>query len=246
MTTYLGLGLVILAAILLLAFTFIKRKSLPVFREIAALNRLRKATGLAVEDGTRLHVSLGRGGLITPRGAASLSALSLLRQIGEENSISDRPPVATSGDPLLAVLSQDTLKTAYRAAGVEELFDPTNGRLAGMTPFSYAAGAMSVNSQEQVSTAVLVGDFGPEVGLLTEASERENAALIAAASDPAAQSILFASANEPLVGEELFAMPAYLGADPAQRASLQVQDILRWLVIFALAAAAGLKMAGLI
>lgn len=246
MTQALPLGLVILAAVLLLALTFIKRKSPPAFREIAALARLKKAAGLAVEDGTRLHVSLGRGGLVSPRGAASLSALALLRQIGEQTSISDRPPVATSGDPVLAALSQDTLQAACQSAGVEELFQPTSGRLGGLTPFSYAAGAMTVARQEQVSTDVLMGDFGAEVGLLTEASERENSTLIAATSEPSAQAILFASAAEPLVGEELFAAPAYIGNDPAQRASLQAQDILRWLVILALLAAAGMKMVGLI
>jgi len=246
MTQALPLGLVILAAVLLLALTFIKRKSPPAFREIAALARLKKAAGLAVEDGTRLHVSLGRGGLVSPRGAASLSALALLRQIGEQTSISDRPPVATSGDPVLAALSQDTLQAACQSAGVDELFQPTSGRLGGLTPFSYAAGAMTVARQEQVSTDVLMGDFGAEVGLLTEASEHENSTLIAAASEPSAQAILFASATEPLVGEELFAAPAYIGNDPAQRASLQAQDILRWLVILALLAAAGMKMVGLI
>ena len=246
MTQALPLGLVILAAVLLLALTFIKRKSPPAFREIAALARLKKAAGLAVEDGTRLHVSLGRGGLVSPRGAASLSALALLRQIGEQTSISDRPPVATSGDPVLAALSQDTLQAACQSAGVDELFQPTSGRLGGLTPFSYAAGAMTVARQEQVSTDVLMGDFGAEVGLLTEASERENSTLIAAASEPSAQAILFASATEPLVGEELFAAPAYIGNDPAQRASLQAQDILRWLIILALLAAAGMKMVGLI
>jgi hypothetical protein len=145
---------------------------------------------------------------------------------------------------VLAALSQDTLQAAYQSAGVEELFQPTSGRLGGLTPFSYAAGAMTVARQEQVSTDVLIGDFGPEIGLLTEASERENAALVAAASDPSAQSILFASVSEPLVGEELFAASAYIGADPAQRASLQVQDILRWLIILALLASAILKMVG--
>jgi hypothetical protein len=175
-----------------------------------------------------------------------LSALALLRQIGEQTSISDRPPIATSGDSVLAVLSQDTLQAAYRSAGVEELFEPASARLGGLTPFSYAAGAMMVAHQEQVSTDVLMGDFGVEVALLAEASERENSTLIAATADPSAQSILFASATEPLVGEELFAAPAYIGNDPAQRASLQVQDILRWLVILALLAAAGMKMVGMI
>lgn len=246
MNQLIALGLVLFAALLLLVFTFIKRKAPPVFRDIAALTRLRRAAGMAVEDGTRLHVSLGRGSLIGPRSGVSLSGLALLRQIGEQTSISDRPPVATSGDAVLAALSQDTLEAAYRAAGVDELFEPASGRLGGLTPFSYAASAMNVARQEQVSTDVLIGDFGPEVGLLAEASGRESATLIAATADPSAQSILFASATEPLVGEELFAAPAYAGDDSAQRASLQVQDILRWLAIIVLLAAAGLKFMGVI
>ena len=37
-----------------------------------------------------------------------------------------------------------------------------------------------------------------------------------------------------MMGEELFAAPAYAGKDPAYRASLQVQDLLRWIIIIAL------------
>jgi hypothetical protein len=245
MNQILGLGLVLLAAILLLAFTLIKRKAPPAFREIAALTRLRRAAGLAVEEGTRLHVSLGRGGLLTSRGAASLSALALLRRLGQQNSISDRPPVATSGDAAVAVLSQDTLQAAYESAGAAELFQPANGRLGGLTPFSYAAAAMTVARQEQVSTDVLVGDFGSEAALIADAAERENALLIAASSEPAAQAVLFVSASETLVGEELFAAPAYISNAPSHNASLQAQDILRWLLILALLVGAGLKMVGL-
>ncbi len=245
MNQIVALALVLFAALLLLALTLRKRKSPAVFREIAAFARLRRAAGLAVEDGSRLHVSIGRGSLLSPRGAASLSALALLRQIGEQTSTSDRPPVVTSGDPAVAALSQDTLQAAYQSAGVAELYQPNSGRLAGLTPFSYAASAMDVARQDYVSTNVLVGDFGPEVGLLTEASERESASIIAAATDPAAQAILFASAAEPLVGEELFAASAYVGADPKRHASLQAQDVMRWLLILGLFVMAALKMAGL-
>jgi hypothetical protein len=48
------------------------------------------------------------------------------------------------------------------------------------------------------------------------------------------------------VGEELFAMQAYVSEDSYQRASLQLQDILRWLVILFLVGAAGLKMLGVL
>ncbi|MEW6240565.1 MAG: DUF6754 domain-containing protein [Chloroflexota bacterium] len=246
MSALTGFGVVLLAVFLLLAMTFIRRKSPPVFREIAAFTRLRRAAGLAVEDGTRLHVSLGRGGLQSARGASALAGLALLRRLAEQASGSDRPPVVTSGDAVLAYLSQDTLESAYKTAGAVELFRAETGRLSGLTAFSYAAGAIPVVRDENVSASVLIGHFGPEAALLTESAERENAFILAAADEPATQSILFASVQDPLIGEELYAAAAYAGAETSHAASLQVQDILRWLVVLALLAGAAMKLAGLL
>jgi hypothetical protein len=245
MSALAGFGIVLLAALLMLAMTLIRRKSPPVFREIAAFTRLRRAAGLAVEDGTRLHISLGRGGLQSARGASALAGLALLRRLAEQASGSDRPPVVTSGDATLAYLSQDTLESAYKAAGAVELFRAETGRLSGLTAFSYAAGVIPVVRDENVSASVLIGHFGPEAALLTESAERENAFVLAAADEPATQSILFASVQDPLIGEELYAAAAYAG-DAAHAAGLQTQDILRWLIILALLAGAAIKLAGLL
>jgi hypothetical protein len=97
---------------------------------------------------------------------------------------------------------------------------------------------------EHVSTNVILGDLGAEAALLTEASDRENANLIAASDDLSAQSIFYASSQEPLIGEELFAAGAYVGAGTAHEASLNVQDVLRWLIILAIILGAGLKLLG--
>ncbi len=226
-----ALGLLLLAAILLLLFIFIRRRSPGSFRVIEAYERLNRSVGLAVENGTRLHISLGRGNLFTVRGASALAGLAMLRRLAERTSVSDRPPIATSGDATLAILSQDTLQAGYRAAGAEEQYRFTTGRLTGLTPFSYAAGALPTIHDESVSTNIVLGDLGAEAALLTEASDRENANLIAASDNLSAQSIFYAAAQEPLIGEELFAAGAYVGAGAAHEASLHVQDVLRWLII---------------
>lgn len=240
----LALGLIILAAILLLAFTFLRRKSPAVLRRIAAFEQLNRAMGLAVEQGTRLHITLGRGNLFTARGGSALAGLAMLRRLSERTSISDRPPIVTSGDASLSILSQDTLQAGYKAANAEEQYRASAGRLAGLTPFSYAAGTIPVTRDENVSATVVMGDLGAEAALLAEAADRENTDLIAASDNLSAQSILYASAQEPLVGEELFASGAYVGAGASHEASLQVQDILRWLVILAILGGSLLKLMG--
>lgn len=241
-----GLGVVLLAAGLLIGLTFLRRKSEPVFREIPAFIHLKRAIGISVEAGTRLHISLGRGGMQTPNAAPGLAGLAMLRYLTEQTSASDEPPVVTSGSADLALLSRDTLRAGYNAAGAEEIYDPTTGRLTGLTPFSYAAGAIPIIRDENVSANILIGHFGPEVALLTDAAERTNSPAVAAAVDPAAQAIIYASVDDPLVGEELFAAGAYSNAGRAHLASLQVQDILRWAIILVLLGGSALKLVGVI
>lgn len=235
----------LVAALLLLAFTFLGRRRPPAFRRIEAYDRLNHAIGLAVEGGTRLHVSIGRGNLFTARGGSALAGLAMLRRLSEQTSQSDNPPVVTSGDASLAILSQDTLQSGYRAAGAEEQYRFTTGRLTGLTPFSYAAGTIPVMRDENVSANVIIGDLGSEAALIAAAADTQDAELIAASDNLSAQSVLFASSNEPLIGEELFAAGAYLGAGASHDASLQVQDMLRWMVILAILGGAVLRFLGI-
>lgn len=239
-----ALGLLIFTAVLLLGVTFLRRKFPGTFRRIDAYERLNKSVGLAVENGTRLHISLGRGNLFTTRSASALAGLAMLRKLSERTSLSDRPPIVTTGDASLTILSQDTLQSGYRAAGAEEQYRFSTGRLTGLTPFSYAAGLVPVTHDENVSTNVFMGDFGAESALLVEAAERENSDLIAASDNLSAQSVFYASSQDPLIGEELFAAGAYVGAGAAHEASLTVQDILRWLIIVAIVIGSVLKFVG--
>lgn len=241
----LELAILAVSAILLLTITLWKRKSPANLRDIPALTRLFRTLGLSVEDGTRLHISLGRGSFLDSRGGSGLAGLAVLRYIAERTSVSDEPAVASAGDPALGLLAQDTLQAGYQAAGVEELYVPTTGRVTGLTPFGYAAGAMNISQNENVSTNIMLGHFGPEAALLAEASDRENITVIGASDDLAGQAVLFANTQDALIGEELFAAGAYLGAGASHTASLTVQDILRWTIIVALLGGAFAKLAGI-
>ncbi len=159
-----GFGIAFFSALLLVGFSLLRRRKAPVFRDIPAYTRLRKAVGRVVEDGSRLHISLGHGALSTPQSASALAGLALLRRLADLTSASDLPPIATSGEATLAILSQDTLRASakvLRQAGT----DPISGRLSGLTPFAYAAGAISVIRDEKVTANVLMGNFGVEVWL---------------------------------------------------------------------------------
>jgi hypothetical protein len=236
------LAILVVSAILLLVITLWKRKSPARLREIPALAQLYRMLGLSVEDGTRLHISLGSGSLLDARGGSALAGLAMLRHIAERTSVSDKPSVASVGTSVLGLLSQDTLQAGYKAAGVEELYAPSTGRVTGLSPFGYAAGAMNISQDENVSANIMIGNFGPEVALITDASERGSVTTIGASDNLAGQAVLFANTQDALIGEELFSTGAYLGANNSHLASLTVQDILRWSIILILLGGAAFEI----
>jgi hypothetical protein len=200
-------------------------------REIPAFVKLRRVIGLAVEEGSRIHLTIGRGTITGSESAAAFVSLSMLERMARSTSASDAPPVATAGESSLAILAQDTLRSTYRRVGASEQYDPTEGRLIGLTPFSYAAGTTPIIISEQISTNILIGNFGPEVALITDAGDQSESLTLAGTDNLPAQAILYATANEPLIGEELYASGAYINAGPIHAASLRAQDIIRWFVV---------------
>jgi hypothetical protein len=107
--------------------------------------------------------------------------------------------------------------------------------------FGFAAGAMNIPQNEDVSVNIMMGHFGPEVALLADATERENVTIVGASDNLAGQAVLFANTQDALIGEELFSAGAYLGAGASHVASLTVQDVLRWLIILTLLGGAAAK-----
>jgi len=227
-----GLMILGLFVVLMLGFALAARKRpWRNMRPITAFSRLLHAVGLAVEDGSRLHVSIGRGTLTSPSSAAAFVGLSMLSRIARIAAESDTPPVATTGDGALSILTRDTLRSAARAMGTEDQFEPTAGRLVGLTPFSYAAGLIPILQDENVSASVLAGNFGTEVALITDAGEQSGGFILAGTDSIPAQAILYATAQEPLIGEELYAGGAYMRAGAMHAASLRTQDAIRWLLV---------------
>jgi hypothetical protein len=244
-TNLLGLFVVLIFLALLVGVTILARqRQTPTLREIPAFKRLERSIGLAVEAGSRLHVSLGRGQMLSRQSAIGFVGLSILDRIGRSTSISDRPPIASAGEGTLGILSQDSQRVTAKFLGVES--DPMRGRITGITPFSYAAGTLAFINEEEIGANLLIGSYGNEVALITDAAERKDGMTLGGTDNLAGQAVLFAAAQEPLIGEESYAGGAYLGVGRMHIASLYVQDIIRWVLIALIILGALLKLFGVL
>jgi len=225
--------------LLMLLFYFIyRRRSGPDLRDIPAFYQLQGAIEGAVEDGTCVHVAIGRNEITSPQATAAMVGLSMLRRVCQVASDSDRPPIATAGSGSLAILAQDTLRGTYYTLGLASSFNNNLGRVAGLTPYAYAAGLMNFIADEGVSANLLIGNFGAEAALIAGAGERCQVLTLAGSHNLTGQAVMYAGAHEALIGEELYAGGAYVGTSLMHIASLHTQDVIRWMLVGAIIIAA--------
>jgi hypothetical protein len=245
-TGLIGLAFVILFFVLIIiSATADRSRPGMVLREIPAFAKLRRVIGLAVEAGSRLHITLGRGSIIGRESTSAFVGLSVLERLARSASTGDNPLIATAGESSLAILAQDTLSSSYQQLGLSEQYDSTSGQMVGFTPFSYAGGTLAMAADKNTGATILIGNFGVEVALITDASERSRNLTLAGTDNIPAQAVLYATAQEPLIGEEIYAGGAYVNAGPMHVASLRAQDTIRWILVAVILIGLLLKLSGL-
>lgn len=196
-------------------------------RPLASFQDLRSETGRAAEGGGTIHIAIGNGGLIGEDAVTSMAAFEVVEELADTAVLYNAPPIITVGDPTLLPLAQDTLRRAYERHGLLKRYNPDQVRFIAPSPTAYAAGAANIVMTEDVMSNAMIGAFGPEVSLITEAGTRRNLPQLAAAAAPDALGALYPTTDRLAAGEELYAAGAQMTEKKRYTISLQAQDILR-------------------
>jgi hypothetical protein len=204
----------------------------PRFRIISVFNALHGQMGRAIESGKALHVSVGTGGISGEDTATTLAGLSIVEFLSGEAAASGIAPVITTSDPTALLLAQDILRRPHIRQGDLSGYQPLSARLLALNPTQYAVATMDLLAHDQVSANVMLGGFGPEIGLIEHETGKQALSQLTGAADPRALALMTVAHENVLIGEEIFAAKAYLQARPQHLASLRAQDVLRWLVVF--------------
>jgi len=205
-------------------------------RSIPAFNALQGVTARAIETGKAVHIALGLGGITGDVTADSLAGLSTLEYLADQSAAAGVPPIVTIADPTLLPLARDVIRRPF-VTGQEEGDNATRQvRWIAPEPAAYAAGVMGVLGVEAVDANVMIGGFGDEYLLMAEAARRRKITQIGGASDPNVAPFVFATADQMLIGEEMYAAGAYLAHKPWHIGSLLAQDFIRWAVVLVVAA----------
>jgi len=216
-----------------------RRGPRPAIRPLPAFQDLRDEIKRAAESGGIIHIALGNGGLNEEDAVTSLAGLQLVEALADAAVAYNVPPIITVGDPTLLPLAQDTLRRAYERRDIADLYKPDRVQFVAPSPVAYAAGAANVVTAAGVTASVIIGAFGAEVSLITDAGAQRNLPLFAAVAAPRAIGALYPATDRLAVGEELYAAGAQMTEKRRYLVSLVAQDILRvFLILFILGAAA--------
>lgn len=203
-------------------------------RPLPGLGELSEAVVGAAEAGRAIHVSVGVAGMGGALTAETWAGLTLLGQLADDAAASDTPLLVTVADPTVLPIVQDLLQRAYARVGNADRYDPGQVRYIAPDRMAYAVGTMGLLERELLASNVMVGSFGDEYLLIGEAGVRQGLNQVVGTADPRVLSLVYVSADDPLIGEEMFAAGAYTSRQPGQVASLLTQDWLRWIVVAAI------------
>jgi len=198
-------------------------------RPIRAFEHLRTLVGQSAETGRPVHMSLGVGGIVDASTAESLAGLALMEHVAQQSTACGAPLVVTVSDPTLLPLAQDITWRTWEGHPYQYQVREPEARMVAPDPTAYAAGVMDILLGERVAANIMVGRFGPEYLLMGETGVKSRVPQIVGAADPQVLPFVYATADEPLIGEEMFAAGAYLQSRAAHIASLRAQD---WLRVF--------------
>jgi hypothetical protein len=205
-------------------------------RPLRGLSVIWQAVARGAETGRAIHLSPGSGA-IGGRSSTVETVAGLLaaERVATEAALNGAPLIASSGDAVAHLALRGTLRQSYQRAGLGQDYDSTTVQLlAHQDPMAYASGVSALYLRQKLEASQLIGGFGQEFLLAGEVGAQAGVPQLAGTAATTALPLAYLTADDTLIGEELYAAEAYLARTPAPQARLLTQDALRTVIILAI------------
>lgn len=214
-----------------------RRRNPFTLRRINAYRTMPHNVDGAVESNQLVHFSVGGAAIGQTSTLSALAALSTMYILAERQAFATNTPIITLTDPITLAVAQDTLRRAYLSRNNLKAYkaDAVMWYPQSERSLAFGAGASTLIRTRDVSSNILLGDFGTELAYIGEASLRQDTFFVGHSTRLEGQAIAYAQSDNPLIGEELFMGNAYLTPDnPSNMGAALAMDALRWVIIIAI------------
>lgn len=238
-TTLQVFSLIFVIITIFLVFTarvFQARRKSSALRPITGFDKIPLWVGQSIEANRPLHLSIGGAGVGANSTIVALAGAEFFYYVIQEATIGDVSPIISTASTAAIPLGQDTLRRAYQSTNHSDRYQSSKARWypSGQRSIAFAAALTGMMKVENPAAHILAGSFGPELALILDAANHQRQETLAVSDQLEGQAIAFALADNYLIGEELFAAPAYMSDAPADKAETVVVDLWRGLLILGL------------
>ena len=214
--------LVILAAIWIVALILIYSKREIWIRRLAGIDFIEESVGRAAEMGRAVVVSGLAGSMDSVNAPQTLAGLAVLGYAARICARHGTQIIAIMDTNNVVPVADEVLKTAYTLEGKLEEYEANREE---MLPWIYnQANKVALGMRVRPAAHLMIGAFWHESAQIAEAYGRVGAVQIGGTARLYQIPFFAAICDMVLIGEEIFAVGAYINRTPQQLASIATQD----------------------
>jgi len=201
---------------------------------------IRRIPGIdAIEEGIGRATEMGRPVLYVPgidelQDIQTIASMLILGQVSRTIAEYGAEIVVSCRIPVVREVADEVVKSGFYEAGFPDQHDPASVRFISSDQFAFTAGTNGIIHREKPATNLYLGRFFAESLILAETGYVNQSIQIAGTAEASQLPFFVAACDYTLIGEELFAVSAYLSRDPRLVSSLKASDYIKIYVVISL------------
>jgi hypothetical protein len=228
---YLLMALIILAVgVMIFYFTAQARAGKEIF--------IRRIPGIdAIEEGIGRATEMGKPVLYVPgidelQDIQTIASMLILGEVAKKVAEYQSEIIVSCCIPIVREVAEEVVRSGFTQAGYADDYRSVNTRFISSEQFAFCAGTNGIILREKPATNIYFGRFFAESLILAETGFVNRSIQIAGTAEATQLPFFIAACDYTLIGEELFAVSAYLSRDPRLVSSLKASD---WIKVFCVA-----------
>jgi hypothetical protein len=221
--------ILVIAAALFAYMRLAKLRPKDVFiRRIPGVDAIEEAVGRSTEMGRPVLYVTGTDEI---QNIQTIASLLILGHVAELTAQYDTEIKVANCYPLTMVVAEEIVRQGYANAGRIDAHKPENVMFFSSEQFAYAASINGLVLRDRPATNIFLGRFFGESLILAETGFITGAVQIGGTAEITQLPFFIAACDYAVIGEELYAVSAYLTREPTLLATLKATDLVKVLII---------------
>jgi len=211
---------------------------------------IRRIPGIdAIEEGIGRATEMGRPVLYVPgieelQDIQTISSMLILGQVAKKVAEYQADIIVSCCVPIVREVADEVVKAGYFQAGYPDAYNPANTRFISSDQFAFTAGTNGIILREKPATNLFLGRFFAEALILAETGFINRSIQVGGTAEATQLPFFVAACDYTIIGEELFAISAYLSRDPRLVSSLKASDYVKVMSVIVIVLGTLLASAG--